>query len=57
MAYRKHRKFRGVKLLWFFNCGSEVKFRSFRDSLARFSLHDKVKWCYFNRESAVHWEN
>ena len=25
-GYRKRRKFRGVKLSWFFNCCSEVKF-------------------------------
>ena len=27
--YHKHRKFRGVKLLWFFNCRLEVKFHGF----------------------------
>ena len=36
--YRKRRKFREVKLSWFFNCRSEVKFHGFRDSLAGFSL-------------------
>ena len=27
--YHKHRKFQGIKFSWFFNCGSEDKFRSF----------------------------
>ena len=31
-AYRKRRKFRGVKVSWFLNCGLEVKFRGFRGS-------------------------
>ena len=30
--YRKRRKFRGVKVSWFLNCGLEVKFRGFRGS-------------------------
>ena len=30
LYYRKRRKFRGVKLSCFFDCGSEVKFRGFR---------------------------
>ena len=31
-TYRKRRKFRGVKVSWFLNCGLEVKFRGFRGS-------------------------
>ena len=57
-SYRKRRKFRGVKLSWFFNRRSEVKFRGFRGSLAAgFVTCYEVKWRYFNHESAIYWEN
>ena len=35
--YCKRRKFWGVKLSWFFNCCSEVKFHGFRGSLVYYS--------------------
>ena len=41
--YRKRRKFWGVKLSWFFNCGSEVKFRDFCGS---YIVDIAVKWHY-----------
>ena len=54
-VYHKRRKFPGIKLSWFFNRRSEVKFRGFRGSLA-VACH-KVKWRYFNHESAICWED
>ena len=34
-SYRKRRKFQGVKISWFFNFGSEVKFHGFRGSYSQ----------------------
>ena len=47
-SYCKCRKFQGVKLTWFFNCGSEVKYHG-----SYIVNIDKVKWHYFNCNTKV----